>query len=68
MRGGGCVQLVPHLRRLRSGKHSDVFTSEIVQQINFDDINFSTNAQMPGFQKEDLFVGYPEPETTKKKV
>jgi len=90
---------------------SEVFTPEIVQQINFDNVNFFTNAQleqaltertnaseaeiayaveqftesrltalrttmlvlgglaalaivparrMPGFQKEDLYVGYPE--------
>ena len=96
---------------------SEVFTPEIVEQINFDNVNFFTNAQlesaltertdateeqiayaveqftqsrldalritllvlgglaalaivparrMPGFQKEDLFVGYPESDEKKK--
>jgi predicted MFS family arabinose efflux permease len=95
---------------------SEVFTPEIVEQINFDNVNFFTNAQlesaltertdateeqiayaveqfaqsrldalritllvlgglaalaivparrMPGFQKEDLFVGYPKSEEKK---
>lgn len=95
---------------------SEVFTPEIVEQINFDNVNFFTNAQletaltdrtdatdeqiayaveqftqsrldalritllvlgglaalaivparrMPGFQKEDLFVGYPESDEKK---
>jgi hypothetical protein len=98
---------------------SKVFTPEIVQQINFDNVNFFTNAQletlltertdatpeqiavavdeftqsrldalkitllvlgglaalaivparrMPGFQEEDLFVGYPESDEAKKKA
>jgi MFS family permease len=102
-----------------AANNSDVFTPEIVQQINFDNVNFFTNAQlesllterttatpeqisaavdeftksrldalkitllvlgglaalaivparrMPGFQKEDLFVGYPEPDKAKKKA
>jgi hypothetical protein len=102
-----------------AANNSEVFTPEIVQQINFDNVNFFTNAQlesllterttatpeqitaavgaftqsrldalkitllvlgglaalaivparrMPGFQTEDLFVGYPEPEKTKKKA
>ena len=97
---------------------SEVFTPEIVEQINFDNVNFFTNAQlesaltertdatdeqiayaveqftqsrldalritllvlgglaalaivparrMPGFQKEDLFVGYPESDEKKTK-
>ena len=96
---------------------SEVFTPEIVEQINFDNVNFFTNAQletaltertdateeqiayaveqftqsrldalritllvlgglaalaivparrMPGFQKEDLFVGYPKSDEKKK--
>ncbi len=96
---------------------SEIFTPEIVEQINFDNVNFFTNAQleqvltantdatdeqiavaveeftqarldalrttmlvlgglaalaivparrMPGFQKEDLYVGYPEDQEKKK--
>jgi MFS family permease len=102
-----------------AANNSTVFTPEIVQQINFDNVNFFTNDQleallkerttatpqqitvavdeftksrlaalritllvlgglaalaivparrMPGFQKEDLFVGYPESEKAKKKA
>ncbi len=102
-----------------AANNSEVFTPQIVQQINFDNVNFFTNAQlesllkerttatpdqitaavdaftksrldalkitllvlgglaalaivparrMPGFQTEDLFVGYPEPDKVKKKA
>lgn len=101
-----------------AANNSEVFTPEIVEQINFDNVNFFTNAQlesvltertdatdeqiayaveqftqsrldalritllvlgglaalaivparrMPGFQKEDLYVGYPQESDAKKK-